>query len=31
MIISTAGSRDFDSPATDRFSPYTLSVSLGTS
>jgi hypothetical protein len=30
MIISTAGSPDSDSPATDRLLPYTLRVSLGT-
>jgi hypothetical protein len=29
MIISNAGSPASDSPATDRFRPYTLSVSLG--
>jgi hypothetical protein len=29
MIISTAGSPDSDSPSTDRFHPYTVSMSLG--
>jgi hypothetical protein len=29
MTISTAGSPDSDSPSTDRFLPYTLSLSLG--
>jgi hypothetical protein len=28
MIISTAGSPDSDSPATDRFLPYTVGMSL---